>query len=141
MARRAIYCATLDRLHSGTLKKNRIAGGSGKGVKLEPEGLFGKDRSSPSLLYGPSRGLHLFSDNDCATRWSIPNKPPSRLAPQQQTVRLHLDHSDGEQEFQPDKREFLSSLQILKGLKLPLANQEAFDCLQGVLQALRQSIP
>ncbi len=38
MARRAIYCATLDGLHSGTLRKNRIAcavtGGSDSNLRI-----------------------------------------------------------------------------------------------------------
>ena len=91
------------------------------GVRLEPEGLFRKDRSSPSLLYGPFRGLHLFSDNDCGAPWSISNKP--RRAPQQQTLRLHPDHTDGEQELQPDKRESFSSLPEPASAKLLSADE------------------
>jgi len=38
------------------------------------------------------------------------SKPSRRLAPQQQTVRLYPDHTDGEQELQPDKRQRFSTL-------------------------------
>ena len=82
-----------------------MASGSERGVRLETEGLCGQTRSSPSVPYNRSRDPHPLSDNNCATRWSNFTEPPSRLPPQQQTVRLYLDNSDGKQEFQPDKPE------------------------------------